>query len=147
VLALQAITMTTGATINGSTLARNAAVTLDSNTISRAVCAAPVGTSGTTSTTAVSGGGTTTTSGTGSTATTVPGGGTTGTAGGPGGGTNPGRPDSGTGTGLTTGTVGRPPLATTGLGRDGALLGAALTALGLLLMLVTRRRWHPQLLR
>jgi hypothetical protein len=140
VLALQAITATTGATVAGSTLTRNAAVTLDSNTISRAVCAAPVST---TSTTAVSGGGTTTTSGTGSTATTVPGAGTTGTPGTPGTTGTPGSP----GTGLTTGTPGHPPLATTGLGRDGPLLGVALTTLGLMLLLVSRRRRAPQSLR
>ena len=38
ILALQSITVNHGATVNGRTLARNAAVTLDQNTISRAVC-------------------------------------------------------------------------------------------------------------
>jgi hypothetical protein len=39
VLALASITVTTGVTVDGRTLARNAAVTLDSNTITRPVCA------------------------------------------------------------------------------------------------------------
>jgi hypothetical protein len=38
ILALTAITATTGAVVNGRLLARNAAVTLDSNSISRATC-------------------------------------------------------------------------------------------------------------
>ena len=38
ILALQSITVNHGATVNGRTLARNGAVTLDQNTISRAVC-------------------------------------------------------------------------------------------------------------
>jgi hypothetical protein len=42
VLALTAITATTGAIIDGRLLARNAATTLDSNTITRAQCAAPL---------------------------------------------------------------------------------------------------------
>jgi hypothetical protein len=129
VLALTAVTMTTGATIDGSALARNAAVTLDSNTVSRALCAAAAAGTSTTTTTA-SGGSTTTTPG-GGTATTTPGGGTTGTTGGA-----PGRPGSGTATGLTN----SPPLAGTGLGTNGTLLGLTLTALGLLLTAVTRRR-------
>ena len=43
ILALTSITMTTGATLQGSALARNGAVTLDTNTITRATCAAPSG--------------------------------------------------------------------------------------------------------
>jgi len=39
ILALQSITVTTGATLQGRALARNGAVTLDTNTISRADCA------------------------------------------------------------------------------------------------------------
>jgi LPXTG-motif cell wall-anchored protein len=42
VLALTSITATTGATINGQLLARNGAVTLDTNTITNDVCAAVV---------------------------------------------------------------------------------------------------------
>ena len=41
ILALTSITVTTGATINGRALARNGAVTLDTNTITASVCAAP----------------------------------------------------------------------------------------------------------
>ena len=61
ILALTSVTMTTGATLQGSALARNGAVTLDTNTITRAVCAAPSGGSTTTTgtTTGTSGGGST----------------------------------------------------------------------------------------
>ena len=41
VLALTSITMQTGATLQGSALARNGAVTLDTNVITRAGCIAP----------------------------------------------------------------------------------------------------------
>jgi len=41
ILALESITVTTGATIDGRALARNGAVTLDDNVITRAVCAVP----------------------------------------------------------------------------------------------------------
>lgn len=62
ILALTSVTMTTGATLQGSALARNGAVTLDTNTITKAVCAAPSG--GSTTTTGTSSGGSTTTTGT-----------------------------------------------------------------------------------
>lgn len=62
ILALTSVTMTTGATLQGSALARNGAVTLDTNTITRAVCAAPSG--GSTTTTGTTSGGSTTTTGT-----------------------------------------------------------------------------------
>jgi Ice-binding-like len=42
ILALTSITVTTGATLTGRALARNGAVTLDTNTISIAACGAPV---------------------------------------------------------------------------------------------------------
>jgi uncharacterized repeat protein (TIGR01451 family) len=41
ILALTSITATTGATVNGSLLARNGAVTLDTNTITASACAGP----------------------------------------------------------------------------------------------------------
>jgi len=53
IMALTSITMTTAATLQGSALARNGAVTLDTNTITMATCAAPTGggtTPGTTTT-------------------------------------------------------------------------------------------------
>lgn len=40
IIALESITVTTGATIDGRALARNGAVTLDTNTITRSTCAA-----------------------------------------------------------------------------------------------------------
>ncbi|WP_436762874.1 ice-binding family protein [Streptosporangium sp. V21-05] len=42
ILALTSITATTGAVIDGRLLARNGAVTLDTNTVTRSLCAAPV---------------------------------------------------------------------------------------------------------
>jgi Ice-binding-like len=84
ILALTSITLTTGATVEGRTLARNGAVTLDTNTITRPSCSP--------ATTA---------------ATPTPGsaGGTGGTSGGTGG-TSGGSPGSTGGTGGTTGPGG-----------------------------------------
>ncbi len=67
ILALTSITATTGATIEGRLLARNGAVTLDTNTITKATCTAVTTTAGTATTTA---GTTTTTAGTTTKATT-----------------------------------------------------------------------------
>jgi hypothetical protein len=146
ILALQSITVNHGTTVDGSTLARNAAVTLDQNTISKAACsAAPTsattGPGGGTSVTTGPGGGTTATTrpatgttrpASGTTTTTGLGGGTTATTG-PGGGTR-----------TDTGTSARPvgPLASTGAGRaEGrALSGLAMTSLGLIFLRITRRR-------
>jgi hypothetical protein len=72
ILALTSISMTTGATLDGSVLARNGAVTLDTNTITRATCATAAG--GATGTSGTTTGGATgtagTTSATGATGTT-----------------------------------------------------------------------------
>lgn len=69
ILALTSITVTTGATVEGRTLARNGAVTLDTNTITRQSCAA--GTTGAPGTTPTPG---TTSSPGGTSGTTGPGG-------------------------------------------------------------------------
>ncbi len=73
IMALTSITMTTAATLQGSALARNGAVTLDTNTITRAICAAGTsggGTSGGGGTTTGSAPSTRATGSTGSTGTT-----------------------------------------------------------------------------
>lgn len=91
VIALTSVTVTTGATIEGRALARNGAVTLDSNTITRTGCAGAAAGTSTPSGSAPGGG-------------TSPGGGTPGGGTGPGAGTTtPG--SAGTAT-LTPGTPG-----------------------------------------
>ncbi len=74
VMALESITLTTGATVEGRMLARNGAVTMDSNTITRAVCSTS---EDTTTTTAAED--TTTTTAAEDTTTTADSGGTTAT--------------------------------------------------------------------
>ncbi|MEO5975462.1 MAG: ice-binding family protein [Ilumatobacteraceae bacterium] len=66
IIALTSITLTTGATVSGRALARNGAVTMDTNTITRPSCAAVVATTTTTTVAA------TTTTVVGTTTTTVP---------------------------------------------------------------------------
>jgi Ice-binding-like len=77
IMALTSVTMTTGATLQGRALARNGAVTLDTNTITSAACAAPTTTGGGSTTTGsgttTTGGGSTTTGNGSSPTTTKPG--------------------------------------------------------------------------
>ena len=94
ILALSSITVTNSVTVHGRALARNGAVTLDTDTFTRPTCATSLATTPTTS------------PGTGGpTLTTTPG------SGGPGGSATPsGAPGTGTGTGTGTGSGG-PPVA------------------------------------
>jgi len=75
ILALTSITMTTGATLQGRALARNGAVTLDTNTITMPLCttgSSTTSTPGTTAGSTTSGSGATTGTGTTGTGTTKP---------------------------------------------------------------------------
>jgi len=107
VLAYTSITAQTGAVFQGRLLARNGAVTLDTNTITASTCAAPTTTATATSTTATG------TSTPGATATTVSGSPTTTAVTGS---TTPTRISAAsTATGSTTGTVGGSTTPYTGL--------------------------------
>ncbi len=113
ILALTSISATTGANINGRALARNGAVTLDTNTITRSECSSATTGATTTGTT-----GATTTGTTGATTTGTTGATTTGTTGATTTGTT-GATTTGT-TGMTTsGTTG----ATTTSGTTGGITG------------------------
>ena len=124
VLALTSITATTGATVDGRLLARNGAVTMDTNTITAETCAAATTTTTPPgSTTTVAGAG----AGPGSTVTTTGSGPTTGI---------------GTGSPTTTSTPDTVPpgLARTGFQSRLALLGGFAIAFGVLLECVSRVR-------
>ena len=136
ILALTSITLTTGATVDGSTLARNGAVTLDTNTITRQTCAASTTGPGTTAGTAAPGttGGTTGTgtTGTGTTGTGTTGTGTTGT-----GTTGGGAPGSGSST-----TTSLPATGASSWTGPAVLAALALIMGGLLLEVRTTRLEH-----
>jgi hypothetical protein len=121
ILALTSITLTTGATIDGRALARNGAVTMDSNTITRKSCA--TGTAGSDT----PGGGTT---GGGTTGGGTTGGGTTGGGTSSGGTTGGGTSSGGTTGGGTGRTPGSDSSTTVGLPATGAppWTGAAIAA-------------------
>ena len=164
VLALTSITATTGATIEGRVLARNAATTLDTNTITATNCpvaattttTATTATTGTTATTTTGPGGetTVTTDSEDPTTTTGPGNGTSTTGdpetGDPETGNTPTTvaggsrtPNAGPGGGIpTTALGGRSPLASSGLAGGSVLAfwGLGLSATGGLFLLLARRR-------
>jgi Ice-binding-like len=73
IMALTSVTMTTGATLQGRALARNGAVTLDTNTITSPTCATGASTTGGSSTTTTSPGSGSGAGGGGSSTTTGPG--------------------------------------------------------------------------
>ena len=157
VLAMASITATTGATFNGRLLARDGAVTLDTNTITRSVCAADTTTTTADDTTSSTADDTTTSTTTGdtttststtvaSTATSTTGpsspGSPAATPGAPG---TPGAPDSGTD--LTTATptsppttTGRPALPFTGMNPWVAVVGGLILSIGILMLGASARR-------
>jgi hypothetical protein len=121
ILALTSISVTTGVTINGRVLARNGAVTLDTDTITSPTCATSGGTT-----------------------VTTPGGGTTGSGTSAKASAKTASP-TGTGTGATgtatpTGTTGSGTLPFTGINPLVPVLGGSMVALGLLLMGLSNAR-------
>jgi hypothetical protein len=143
IMALTSITLDTGAVIEGRALARNGAVTMDTNTITRQACAAGT-TAGptpspTTSPAGGTGAGTGTGSGTGGSASGTGGSALRSTSGTGSGSTRTGSGSTGTGSG-STGTEHHPVLPVTGpAGWTGP---AALVAVGLILMGASLQ-WTP----
>lgn len=141
VLALTSVTANTGATVAGRLLARNAAVTLDTNTITRTACAASTPTTGATPTTTPTAGSTSTATAapTGrSTATSTPTATTAATSGnsgrgggGSGGGGSGGDGGGGDGGGSTDLTGRTPPVTTSSNPPTLPDTGAGLTATGI----------------
>ncbi len=133
ILALTSITVTTGTTIVGRALARNGAVTLDTDTITVPTCTTPTGTTVTTLGSANTSTKTPSPTGSGartSTGTATPGGTGTGTPG---------------GTGTPTGTTGTGTLPFTGMNPLLPIFAGTLVGSGLLLLGVSnarRRRTH-----
>jgi len=115
ILALTSISVTTGTTIVGRALARNGAVTLDTDTITTPTCTTPTGTTVTTPGSANASTKSPSPNGTTSTGTATPGG-------------------TGTGTGTPTGTTATGTLPFTGINPLLPTLGAVLVGSGLLLM-------------
>ncbi len=165
-IALTSITATTGADVEGRLLARNGAVTLDTNDVTRPVCAAQIPTTAAPTTTTTAAPTTTTTTAAPTTTTTTAAPTTTTTVGdttvttlpGTTGTTTPGSatPSGGSGTGLTTGTGGgggagpttpgqttslaSPTLPRTGVESDLAVAGALLVASGIAMLTLSNRR-------
>ena len=128
ILALQSITVTTGTTIVGRALARNGAVTLDTDTITVPGCTTPADTTVTTLGSANTSTKTPSPTGSGartSTGTATPGGTGTGTPG---------------GTGTPTGTTGTGTLPFTGMNPLLPIFAGTLVGFGLLLLGVSNAR-------
>ena len=149
VLASTSIQATSGATIQGRLLAQTASITLDHNTITNAGCTTPTGEGeggGGSTTIPGGGGGTTTPPGEDTTTAGVPTAETPGesTSETPGESTTPPGEsttppgESTTPPGITTGTVGRPPLANTGFDSQLPLIGVMTIMFGVLFMRMGR---------
>ncbi len=126
ILALTSITVTTGTTIVGRALARNGAVTLDTDTITTPTCTTPTGTTTATTSDSVNANAKTPSpNGTTSTGTGTPGGTGTGTPG---------------GTGTPTGTTATGTLPFTGINPLLPVLGGTLVGAGLVLVGLSNAR-------
>ena len=149
IVAASSITATTGASVQGRLLALGGAVTLDTNTVTRPVCAQATTTTTTTTvppggtTTTTAPGGTTTTTATGGTTTTTASGGTTTTTAPGGGAGTTTTTRASTSTGFSQATTTAPPSITTRLARTGSegglpVVGGALVTLGLVALWASR---------